>query len=107
LKTGISATHYEHTLNAFSDGVTAECIVERGRVSASKYALLANFQKVSITGCGVYASTQGQYGMVPIGRFAPIQENMVDNKGGILAHPVSLQDGANFDVTWQKTGDGS
>jgi hypothetical protein len=108
LKTGISATHYEHAPNTFSDGVTAECIVERSTSSVTnKYFLLANFQKVSITGCGVYASTQSQYGMVPIGRFAPTQYDMVDNKGGILAHTSSLQDGANFDVTWQKTGDGS
>jgi hypothetical protein len=112
LTQGTSAVHYEYDPNRFSDGGSAECIVERPTSTdpqtqrAGPTDFLANFgpNPIKITGCGVYTNSQPQYAMVPIGNFSPIQINMVDRNLIPLASTSDLRNGADFDVTWDNIG---
>jgi len=105
LTTGTSQTAYYYDPKGFSDAQTAECIVERPVINGSS-ALLANFGHMTITGCGAYTNGQTQYAMAPIGNFPNGQINMV-GQGAILASTSPLRNGADFDVTWKGTGNGT
>ncbi len=104
LTTGQIATHYEYSTSVFSDGASAECIVESPTASVRSngtnvYYPFANFGTVTLTGCVV---SNGSSQMAPIGTF---QNNKINVTRGstTLATTSRLTNEAAFSVTWHHT----